>query len=91
MLQALYNGSTSSVRVRNELSEEFPIQTGVRQGDVASPLLFNIVIDAIMRKAFEGRWGVQYNWKRIVNDIRNPAAPTAAYWLRGRPALQIAS
>jgi hypothetical protein len=27
-------------------------------------------------------------WKRIVNDIRNPAAPTAAYWLRGRPAPQ---
>uniref|UniRef100_A0A3Q2WTC9 Reverse transcriptase domain-containing protein n=1 Tax=Haplochromis burtoni TaxID=8153 RepID=A0A3Q2WTC9_HAPBU len=32
--------------------------TGVRQGDVVSPLLFNIVID-VMRKAFEGRRRVQ--------------------------------
>uniref|UniRef100_A0A8C9WNT6 Reverse transcriptase domain-containing protein n=1 Tax=Scleropages formosus TaxID=113540 RepID=A0A8C9WNT6_SCLFO len=57
------------VRVRNELSEEFSIQTGVRQGDVASPLLFNIVIDAIMRKAFEGRCGVQYNENNFLTDL----------------------
>uniref|UniRef100_A0A8C4T6W1 Reverse transcriptase n=1 Tax=Erpetoichthys calabaricus TaxID=27687 RepID=A0A8C4T6W1_ERPCA len=54
LLQALYDGSTSSVRIQNDMSEEFPIRTGVRQGDVASPLLFNIVIDAIMRKAIDG-------------------------------------
>ena len=27
-------------------------------------------------------------WKRIVNGVRDPAAPTAAYWLRGRPPPQ---
>lgn len=26
------------------------------------------------------------NWKSTVNEIRNPAAPTAAYWLRRQPA-----
>uniref|UniRef100_A0A3Q4HTA2 Uncharacterized protein n=1 Tax=Neolamprologus brichardi TaxID=32507 RepID=A0A3Q4HTA2_NEOBR len=59
LLQTAYNGSTSQVRIHDEVSEEFPIMTGVRQGDVVSPLLFNIVIDAIMRKAFKGRRGVQ--------------------------------
>ena len=58
LLQTAYNGSTSQVRIRNELSEEFTIQTGVRQGDVVSPLLFNIIVDAIMRKALQGRQGV---------------------------------
>jgi CRISPR/Cas system CSM-associated protein Csm2 small subunit len=69
LLQASYNGSTSSVRIRNELSEEFPIQTGVRQGDVASPLLFNIVIDAIMRETFENRRGVQYDVNNFLTDL----------------------
>ena len=41
------------VQIRAELSEEFTIKTGVRQGDVASPLLFNTVVDAIMREAFK--------------------------------------
>uniref|UniRef100_A0A3P9D8H3 Uncharacterized protein n=1 Tax=Maylandia zebra TaxID=106582 RepID=A0A3P9D8H3_9CICH len=54
LLQTAYDGSTSQVRIHDEVSEEFPIMTGVRQGDVMSPLLFNIVIDAIMHKAFEG-------------------------------------
>ncbi|RXM33269.1 LINE-1 retrotransposable element ORF2 protein [Acipenser ruthenus] len=59
LLKMSYDGLTSCVRIWNELSEEFPIQTRVCQGDVASPLLFNTVIDAVMRKAFEGRRGVQ--------------------------------
>lgn len=59
LLRIAYDGSTSQVRILDEVSEEFPIMTGVRQGDVVSLLLFNIVIDAIMRKAFEGRCGVQ--------------------------------
>ena len=69
LLQASYSDSTSSVRIRNELSEEFSIQTGVRQGDVASPLLFNIAIDAIMRKAFGGRRGVQYDVNNFLTDL----------------------
>uniref|UniRef100_A0AAX7VLJ7 Reverse transcriptase domain-containing protein n=1 Tax=Astatotilapia calliptera TaxID=8154 RepID=A0AAX7VLJ7_ASTCA len=59
--------------------QEFPIMTGVRQGDVVSPLLFNIVID-VMRKAFEGRRGVQNHRLRSksVGQAREPAAPIAA-------------
>ena len=30
-------------------------------------------------------------WKTIVNGAKNPAAPTAAYWLRGQRAPAVAS
>ena len=46
--------------IRAELSEECTIKTGVQQGDVASPLLFNTVVDAIMREAFKSKRGVQF-------------------------------
>ena len=42
LLKATYHGSTSVVRIRAELSEEFTIKTGVRQGDIASPLLWSM-------------------------------------------------
>ena len=56
------------VWIRAELTEEFTIKTGVRQGDVASPLLFNIVVDAIMREAFKGRRGVQFGLNNFLTD-----------------------
>ncbi|KAI2644575.1 putative 149 kDa protein [Labeo rohita] len=69
LLKSAYDGSTSLVRIRNDLSDEFEIKTGVRQGDVASPLLFNIVIDAIMCRAFNGRRGVQFADDQFVTDL----------------------
>ncbi|RXN18971.1 hypothetical protein ROHU_007542 [Labeo rohita] len=69
LLKSAYDGSTSLVRIRNDLSDEFEIKTGVRQGDVASPLLFNIVIDAIMRRAFNGCRGVQFADDQFVTDL----------------------
>lgn len=60
LLQQSYEGSSSQVRIRNEMSEEFAIRTGVRQGDVASPLLFNVVVDTIMRRVFKDRQGIQF-------------------------------
>ncbi|KAL0157259.1 hypothetical protein M9458_048505, partial [Cirrhinus mrigala] len=38
-------------------------------GDVVSPLLFNIVMDAIMRKAFQNRCGVQYDKDHFITDL----------------------
>ena len=39
----------SRVRVGGSYSEEFPVQVGVHQGSVLSPLLFIIVIEALSR------------------------------------------
>jgi hypothetical protein len=69
LLKAVYDGSTSSVRIRNDLSEEFAVNTGVRQGDVVSPLLFNIVIDAIMREVFRDRHGVRFGNQHLITDL----------------------
>ena len=69
LLQQSYGGSFSQVRIRNEMSEDFAINTGVRQGDVASPLLFNIVVDAIMRKVFQNGQGVKFGIYDSVNGL----------------------
>ncbi len=69
LLQKSYSGSTSCVRIKNETTKEFCIQTGVRQGDAASPILFNIVIFLIMRKAFKDKQGVQYGIDRYATDL----------------------
>ena len=69
LLKATYHGSTSVVWIRAELSEEFTIKTEVRQGDVVSPLLFNTVVDAIMREAFKSRRGVQFGLNNFLTDL----------------------
>ncbi len=69
LLLKSYSGSTSCVRIRNETNKEFCIRTGVRQGDAASPILFNIVIDSIMRKAFKDKQGVHYGIYRYATDL----------------------
>ena len=43
--KSLYVGSKSCVRVRNEMSDWFPVRVGLRQGCVMSPWLFNLYID----------------------------------------------
>ena len=69
LLQQSYSGSSSQVRIRNEMSEVFAIKTGVRQGDVVSPLLFNIVVDTIMRKVFQNGHGVKFGMDGSVTDL----------------------
>jgi hypothetical protein len=39
------NETYSRVRVDKNLSEMFPIRNGLKQGDVLSPLLFNIALE----------------------------------------------
>ncbi len=69
LLQQSYNGSTSCVRFKSDTSEEFNIRTGVRQGDVASPILFNAVIDSIMRRAVKNKQGVKYGIDGYATDL----------------------
>ncbi len=46
----LYTNTRSAVRLASSLSEEFAIETGVKQGCVIAPDLFNCVIDHLMRR-----------------------------------------
>ena len=51
MLKVLYNETRCVVRVYNTLTDPFDVSTGVRQGSVLSPYLFNLAIDWTMDEA----------------------------------------
>ena len=47
MVQVMYVGVKSMVKVGDGCSKEFGVDVGVHQGSVLSPLLFIIVIEAV--------------------------------------------
>ena len=53
LLEALYKDTMSAVRVDGDLSEWFITISGVRQGCMLSPLLFNILLEVVIALALE--------------------------------------
>jgi hypothetical protein len=45
--------TNSKVRVGKLLSDNFPVQIGLKQGDALSPLLFNFALEYAIRKVLE--------------------------------------
>ena len=60
LFQQTYSGAESSVRINSRLSDPFQINSGVRQGCVAAPDLFNCVIDHLMTKVSARVAGVSF-------------------------------
>ncbi|CAF5042879.1 unnamed protein product, partial [Rotaria magnacalcarata] len=50
LLQLVYKDSNARIKINGDLSECFKMDTGVMQGGIPSPFLFNIVFDFIMKK-----------------------------------------
>lgn len=44
-------GSKGRIKVNGKMSEALKIDRGVRQGDELAPILFNLVLEAVMRRA----------------------------------------
>ena len=54
VIQSIYVGVTTAVRMKGEESKEFEVKVGVHQGSVLSPLLFTIVLEALSRHFRKG-------------------------------------
>ena len=52
-IEALYKESKACVRVERELTEEFGVKQGLKQGCPLSLWLFNVFLDRVVREAME--------------------------------------
>jgi hypothetical protein len=61
ILNSLYDNTRAKVRVNGKLSEFLSLKTGVKQGCVLSPLLFNVFLDWVIQKVLrvEGEGGIE--------------------------------
>ncbi|MDY6929965.1 MAG: reverse transcriptase family protein [Pseudomonadota bacterium] len=69
LLKAYYNQTRANVQVYGEVTETFPVRTGVRQGCVLSPILFNFTIDWILRNALSHAHGVELAPGKALTDL----------------------
>jgi hypothetical protein len=51
LIKMCLNETYSKVRTSKLLSDKFPIQNGLKQGDALSPLLFNFALEYAIRKS----------------------------------------
>ena len=61
LISVLYKSFECSVLMDSTQTDYFPVKSGVRQGCIISPILFNITIDYIMKQTTQNvRHGIQW-------------------------------
>jgi hypothetical protein len=56
LIKVCSNETYSKVRIGKHLSDSFPIQNGLKQGDALSPLLLNFALEYAIRRSRKTRW-----------------------------------
>jgi len=64
LVQATLQRTRVKVKINNDMTEQFEITSGVKQGDPLSALLFSIVMDVIISKV-EARGNISTRLKQI--------------------------